>query len=66
METIRTRVITAVILALTWVGIVLYLPGVVTIVSQPVWKPTVTSSGNGMSAVALTLGALRCSALDQR
>jgi hypothetical protein len=42
------------------------LPGVVTIVSQPVWKPDTTSSGNGMSAVALTLGALRCSALDQR
>ena len=42
------------------------LPGVVTIVSQPVWKPDVLATGNETSAVSITLGALRCSALDQR
>jgi hypothetical protein len=42
------------------------LPGVVTIVSQPVWRPEVLATGNATSAVALTLGALKCSALDQR
>ncbi len=42
------------------------LPGVVTIVSQPVWKPEVLATGNATSAVSLTLGALKCSALDQR
>ena len=42
------------------------LPGVVKIVSQPVWKPTTTSSGNSSSAVSVTLGALKCSAQDQR
>jgi len=42
------------------------LPGVVTIVSQPVWKPEVLASGNAVSAVSLTLGALKCSVVDQR
>jgi hypothetical protein len=42
------------------------LPGVVTIVSQPVWKTDATPNGNATSAVSLTLGALKCSALDQR
>jgi hypothetical protein len=45
------------------------LPGVVTIVSQPVWKPDTTTNGtngNSTSAVSVTLGALKCSAQDQR
>jgi hypothetical protein len=42
------------------------LPGVVTIVSQPVWKPDATVDGNAISAVSLALGALKCSAVDQR
>ena len=42
------------------------LPGVVTIVSQPVWKPDTTANGNSSSAVSVTLGALKCSAQDQR
>ena len=42
------------------------LPGVVTIVSQPVRKSSAVSTGDPTSAVSLTLGALKCSALDQR
>jgi type II secretory pathway pseudopilin PulG len=42
------------------------LPGVVTIVSQPVRKSSTVTTGDPTSAVSLTLGALKCSALDQR
>ena len=33
---------------------------------QPVWKPDTTANGNSSSAVSVTLGALKCSAQDQR
>jgi hypothetical protein len=42
------------------------LPGVVTIASQPVRKDNVVATGDPTSAVSLTLGALKCSTLDQR